>query len=146
VRSHIGYLHGIDVDEALIDNCHFPATVHNILEEHYGCNWDAAYALDVMEHVAPDSEATFLRNIARAVKPFGTVIIGMPSRESQPFASRLSRKRHVNCKTEEGLRESLRRYFSNVYLFGMNDATLHTGFGPMCHYRLAICTGAVDRY
>jgi hypothetical protein len=27
-------------------------------------------------------------------------------------------------------------------VFGMNDEVLHTGFGPMCHYRLAICTGA----
>jgi hypothetical protein len=31
-------------------------------------------------------------------------------------------------------------HFSNVFMFGMNDETLHTGYGPMCHYRLAVCT------
>ena len=70
------------------------------------------------------------------------VICGMPSLESQPYASELSRAGHVNCKTEEQLRQTLGKFFRNVLLFGMNDETLHTGFGPMCHYRLAICTGA----
>ncbi len=32
----------------------------------------------------------------------------------------------------------MQRYFHCVYMFGMNDETLHTGYGPMCHYRIAI--------
>jgi hypothetical protein len=69
----------------------------------------------------------------------GTFIVGMPSLESQVYASEGSKALHVNCKTEQGLRDSLQQYFANVFMFGMNDETLHTGFGALCHYRLAIC-------
>jgi SAM-dependent methyltransferase len=104
--------------------------------------FDAVYALDVLEHVPPHLEDEFLANVARALAPRGTCIIGMPSLESQPYACDISRRGHVNCKTEDGLRELMGRHFHNVYLFGMNDEVLHTGYGPMCHYRLAIATGA----
>jgi 2-polyprenyl-3-methyl-5-hydroxy-6-metoxy-1,4-benzoquinol methylase len=104
--------------------------------------FDAAYALDVLEHVWPVNEGAFLGNIAISIGEHGTFICGMPSLESQSYASSISREGHVNCKTERGLADTLRRYWRCVYTFGMNDETLHTGFGPMCHYRLAICTGA----
>jgi SAM-dependent methyltransferase len=104
--------------------------------------FDAAYALDVLEHIPPHHEGAFLGNVALSIGEYGTFICGMPSLESQPHASALSRAGHVNCKTEDGLRSTLKRYFRNVFVFGMNDETLHTGYGPMCHYRLAICTGA----
>jgi len=103
--------------------------------------WDAIYALDVLEHINPIDEDRALHNISQALAPNGVCIIGMPSKESQPYASPISRAHHVNCKTEDDLRNTLGRHFSNVFMFGMNDATLHTGFGPMCHYRLAVCTG-----
>jgi len=103
--------------------------------------FDAVYALDVLEHVSPVHEYAFMRNLCRAIGPHGTCIIGMPSMESQPHASPISKAGHVNCKTESGLRTLMRRHFHSVYLFGMNDEVVHTGFGPMCHYRLAICTG-----
>lgn len=106
--------------------------------------FDAAYALDVLEHVAESDEDAFLGNLCLALPPHGTVVIGTPSLESQPYACDISRRGHVNCKTEEGLRDTLRRHFRNVYLFGMNDETLHTGYGPMCHYRLAVCTGVIS--
>jgi len=104
--------------------------------------FDAAFALDVLEHVPADREGFFLGNMALSVGVHGTVIFGCPSLESQPYASAVSRAGHINCKTEQGLRDTLSHYWRNVYLFGMNDETLHTGFGPMAHYRLAICTGA----
>jgi hypothetical protein len=103
--------------------------------------WNAVYALDVLEHITKSAETLFFKNICTGLHEHGTVIIGSPSLESQPFASALSKRHHVNCKTEDELRSTLRGYFHNVYLFGMNDCTLHTGFGPLCHYRLAICAG-----
>ena len=39
------------------------------------------------------------------------------------------------------MRTTLMQHWNHVFLFGMNDETLHTGFGPMCHYRFAVCTG-----
>lgn len=105
--------------------------------------YDGVFALDVLEHVSSDREDAFLRNIVSVLSTHGTCIIGMPSAESQPYASVVSKAGHVNCKTEAQLRDLLKKYFHNVYLFGMNDETLHTGFGPMCQYRLALCTGKV---
>jgi hypothetical protein len=100
--------------------------------------FDGIYALDVLEHIA--DEHSFMRNICKSLTPQGTVILGLPSKESQIYASPESKQEHINCKTEQELRELMLLYFSNVYLFGMNDETLHTGFGPMCHYRLALAT------
>lgn len=104
--------------------------------------FDAAYSLDLLEHIPADMEGVFLGAICGSIGHAGTFIVGTPSAESQPHASPLSKAGHVNCKTADELRATLGRFFRNVYLFGMNDETLHTGFGPMCHYRLAICTGA----
>lgn len=105
--------------------------------------YDAIYALDVLEHVAPADEDAFMRNICESLEPFGTCIIGMPSAESQVHASAISKAGHVNCKTQDELRRLMRRYFQCVYLFGMNDEVVHTGFGPMCHYRLAVANTKV---
>lgn len=101
--------------------------------------FDAVFALDVLEHVDFLNEGAFLRNICDSLTPHGTCIIGMPSAESQLFASPGSQAEHVNCKTEEGLRKTMAEHFHAVYLFGMNDEVLHTGFGAMCHYRFALC-------
>jgi SAM-dependent methyltransferase len=104
-------------------------------------DFDAVFALDVLEHIRPDDERAALRNMAKTLKPNGICIIGMPSLESQAYASELSRRHHINCKTEAGLRETMAEFFHRVFMFGMNDCTLHCGYGPMTHYRLALCTG-----
>ncbi|MCA6302689.1 MAG: hypothetical protein IM629_12150, partial [Phenylobacterium sp.] len=33
------------------------------------------------------------------------------------------------------------KFFSNVFLFSMNDEVVHTGFAPMAHYLFAIGAG-----
>ena len=99
----------------------------------------AAYALDVLEHILPRDEDVFLENICASLTEHATCIIGMPSLESQPYASEESRMEHRNCKTESQLRETLQRHFVKVYLFGMNDEAINTGFAPLQHYRLALC-------
>jgi hypothetical protein len=100
----------------------------------------AAYALDVLEHIAPRDEDDFLDHITESLTDTGTCIIGMPSLESQPYASAASRAAHVNCKSESQLRETLQRHYVKVFLFSMNDESIGTGFGPMAHYRIALCT------
>ena len=38
------------------------------------------------------------------------------------------------------LKSLLEQYFHSVFLFSMNDEVVHTGFYPMAHYLLAICS------
>ncbi|SVC88588.1 uncharacterized protein METZ01_LOCUS341442, partial [marine metagenome] len=103
--------------------------------------YDALYSLDVMEHIRIEKEATFLANICRSLRDHGVAIIGMPSIESQTYASPESKQGHVNCKTGDQLRYSLNKYFNNVFMFSMNDEIVHTGFFPMAHYLIGLCCG-----
>jgi len=63
---------------------------------------------------------------------------GTPNETASCYASEFSKIGHVNLFTAERLTELLCAYFHNVFLFGMNDEVLHTGFHPMCHYLLAL--------
>ena len=101
----------------------------------------ALYACDVLEHIRPEDEDLFLLNSAACLTADGVAIFGMPSLESQAYASKQSKEGHVNCKTGPGLRDSLRRHFKNVFLFSMNDEVIHTGFSPMAHYLFGLCCG-----
>jgi hypothetical protein len=95
----------------------------------------------VFEHIPASDEDAAMRRIIKALAPKGAVIVGMPSLESQKHASRQSKAGHINCKTEEQLRGFMQRHFNNVFIFAMNDEVVHTGFGPMAHYRLALACG-----
>lgn len=104
---------------------------------------DSIFALDVLEHINPDDEKAFLTNVCKSVDNSGLVILGVPTLESQTYASQGSRDGHVNCKSGDALRETLLEHFKQVLILGMNDETLHTGFLPMSHYIFAICFGPV---
>lgn len=106
-----------------------------------GTRWDGIYMIDVLEHIDPKNEYAALGNIVHSLQPHGVFIAGMPSLESQAHASPQSKVGHVNCKTAEDLRSLMQQHFRNVFLLGMNDEVLHTGFGPMCHYLFVLCTG-----
>lgn len=102
--------------------------------------FDAAFALDVLEHIRPQDEHDFISNIAASLRWSGKLVIGMPSLESQAYASPISKAGHVNCKTGEVLRSTLELYFRHVLLFSMNDEVVHTGYSPMAHYLFAVCS------
>jgi 2-polyprenyl-3-methyl-5-hydroxy-6-metoxy-1,4-benzoquinol methylase len=122
----------------------FDAMVHDILEGPVPGSFDAAYSLDVMEHIHREQENIYLNNIKGSLDRHGTLIIGMPSLESQSFASPGSRDGHVNCKTGEDLRQVLGRHFHNIFLFSMNDEVVHTGFNKMAHYLIAVCCSKIE--
>lgn len=103
--------------------------------------YDAIYSLDVMEHIHPAQEEDYLNNIKASLRPNGVFIVGMPSLESQKYASPASKIGHVNCLSGEDLKRTLERHYHNVFMFGMNDETIHTGFFPMCHYLIGLCVG-----
>ncbi|NJL55262.1 class I SAM-dependent methyltransferase [bacterium] len=115
------------------------AKVHDILEEPLSSKFDAVYSLDVLEHIPPEREESFIRNISSSLKPNGVMIAGIPSLESQEYASPSSRAGHVNCKSGKDFKSLMEHYFEHVFLFSMNDEVVHTGFSKMAHYLLVLC-------
>ena len=120
-----------------LGNCTFK--LHDITLGPVEGNFDGAYALDVLEHIDPSREDRFWLHLCGSLAPSGIAIIGMPSLESQKYASEASKVGHVNCKTGEQLKIIAERYFQTVLIFSMNDEMLHNGFLPMSHYIFAVC-------
>jgi hypothetical protein len=119
----------------------FDCEPHDLLSGPFPGTFDAAYALDVIEHIPPEDENRFAGNIIASLSEQGVLILGCPSLESQSHASPASKAGHVNCKTAKGLRQLMERFFHNVFLFSMNDEVVHTGFAPMAHYLIGLgCT------
>jgi 2-polyprenyl-3-methyl-5-hydroxy-6-metoxy-1,4-benzoquinol methylase len=130
-----------DVTERMEEKWRFECRQHDLLAGPFPGSFDAAYALDVIEHIPQEHEDTFLTNIVASLTPTGVLLLGSPSLESQAHASPTSKAGHVNCKTGKDLRELLGRFFHNVFVFSMNDEVVHTGHFPMAHYLLALgCT------
>lgn len=101
--------------------------------------FDAAYACDVFEHIDPKKEDIFLANLTSSLTQHGVLILGIPSLESQSYASKQSLEGHVNCKSGNDFKLSLEKHFENVFLFSMNDEVIHTGFTKMAHYLFVLC-------
>ena len=55
----------------------------------YG-SYDAAYSLDVIEHVPQESEDLFMTNLCKCLQPQAVGIIGTPNIEASRFASEAS--------------------------------------------------------
>jgi 2-polyprenyl-3-methyl-5-hydroxy-6-metoxy-1,4-benzoquinol methylase len=127
-----------DVQERMNPHWRFNAFVHDILEGPAPGRYDAAYALDVLEHIPEADEDRFLTNVVTSLTPEGIAIFGMPSLESQAHASPQSRAGHVNCKTGDVFKRTLNRHFHTVFLFSMNDEVVHTGYYAMAHYLLGV--------
>jgi len=104
-------------------------------------DYEAAYSLDVFEHIIPEQEDLFVGNIAASLTQSGVAIIGSPSLQSQIYASAGSKAGHVNCKDGTEYKKLMERHFDNVFLFSMNDEVVHTGYHPMAHYLFVLCSG-----
>lgn len=150
VLQEVGALTATDFDPVFVQDVldrmeppwTFECKVHDILSGPVaGSPFDAAYSLDVLEHIPPADEGRYLDHVVRSLCPDGLFVVGLPSLESQVHASPRSRDGHVNCKTGPALREFLQQAFRDVFLFSMNDEVVHTGFTPMAHYLLAIGSG-----
>jgi cyclopropane fatty-acyl-phospholipid synthase-like methyltransferase len=147
VVQEVEKLTAIDFDPLLVKEAReimdpdwsFECLVLDPTESEIPGNYDAAYSLDVIEHISQDRENTFLKNIVQALTKNGVFIIGTPSLESQKYASPISKEGHINCKDHNDLKKLLSNYFHNVFLFSMNDEVVHTGFYPMAHYYIALC-------
>src|SRR5437870_1378445 len=114
-----------DVKERMNPNWPLEAFVHDMLKGPLPATFDAAYALDVLEHIAAADEDRFLANVVRSLTATGIAIFGMPSLESQTYASPQSKAGHVNCKSGDDLKRTLERHFHTVFVFSMNDEVVH---------------------
>ncbi len=141
VKAVVDDYMGIDIDNGYHGNYRVHDMTCGPLPNYV---FDAAFALDVLEHIHPDDEDAFFKNINLNLTEHGTVIIGAPSLESQKYASALSKKYHVNCKDGANFRATLRRHYHNVYTLGLNDYALHDGYDQMCHYRIGLCTSKIQ--
>jgi cyclopropane fatty-acyl-phospholipid synthase-like methyltransferase len=131
-----------DANERMDERWKFECRVHDIVSGPVSDGaFDAAYTLDVIEHIPQKNEDAFIGNIARSLEDQGVLIVGTPSVQSQVYASEYSKQGHINCKDHKQLKELLLKYFHNVFILSMNDEVVHTGYYPMAHYLFALCTG-----
>lgn len=149
ILQEVKHLTLTDFDEEFIKDAQrhvqpeyqYVARVHNFLDGpmNVRARFDAAYALDVLEHIDYRQEKRFIRNILKSLTNDGVMIVGMPSLESQAYASEGSKAGHINCKTGPDLKRLMGNYFYSVFMFSMNDEVIHTGFHKMAHYIIAVC-------
>ena len=147
VQQEVGHVTALDFDKVFIDDFKqredpdWPLTlkVHDMLDGSIEGQFDGIYSLDVLEHIQPSDEDRFIKNTLDSLKLNGSLIIGMPSIESQKYASAPSKAGHVNCKSAEDFKKLMEKYFYNVFIFSMNDEVLHTGFYQMSHYIFTLC-------
>jgi 2-polyprenyl-3-methyl-5-hydroxy-6-metoxy-1,4-benzoquinol methylase len=101
----------------------------------------AVVSLDVIEHIPVELEDAYFRTITANLGQNGMCIVGTPNETASAYASPQSQAGHINLYTAERLVAAASRYFENVFVFGMNDEVVHTGFYPMCHYIYVLGTG-----
>ena len=103
--------------------------------------YDGAWCVDVIEHVCPEGETSFLDNIVNVLNRHGVFLLGTPNVTAHSYASERSQAGHINLKDAESLRTIMAERFFNVFMFSMNDEVVHTGFSPMAHYLFALGVG-----
>lgn len=103
--------------------------------------FEACYMMDVFEHIAPEKSDDFLQAVIKNLSRTAIVVIGMPTKESQEFASEFSKLGHVNLFTISEARNYFAKFFEYVFIFGMNDEMINLNFEPLNHYMIAILAG-----
>lgn len=143
------YVLGVDVDTRLLEgNQERLATLKNvewqlldICKETPKKKFDAAFSIDVIEHLDAGLDGPFMENSLAALHDDAVYIVGTPNETANAYASERSRIQHINLKTHQSLRQLMLEYFENVLMFGMNDEVIHTGYPAMCHYLFAVGAG-----
>ncbi len=134
------YIHSAE-ESAAHDKWAVTFLLHDMLASPPPGHYDGAYSMDVLEHIPEEHERTFLDNLTACLDIDGLCVIGMPSLQSQLYASALSKEGHVNCKDQGDFKGLMKQYFTTVLAFSMNDEVVHTGYPAMSHYNIMVCSG-----
>jgi 2-polyprenyl-3-methyl-5-hydroxy-6-metoxy-1,4-benzoquinol methylase len=149
IAQAVGHVYAVDWDPRLIEGnkrrlAYVPNVTHQCVDlnaQDLDLRVDAAMTVDVIEHLEAHHEDHFMRRIVRCLHPDGVLLTGTPNKTAEAYASEHSRLQHINLKTFKELQALTSRYCKNVFMFGMNDEVLHTGYGPMCHYLWSLGVG-----
>lgn len=154
VLQTVKAVHGIDFEPLVLNDAkeryaregvtQATFAVHDVSAAPVPGKFDAAFSLDVIEHVPAQQENTFIDHICAALAPQGVLIVGTPNITANEYASPASKAGHINLKSADTLKSLLARRFHNVFSFSMNDEVVHTGYAPMAHYLFAIGVGLKD--
>jgi SAM-dependent methyltransferase len=135
---------GVDMDESAIATAkdNWPNVKWEFIEadfmgQRYG-TFDSIVSLDVIEHIHREYEPLFFKTVAQNLGDDGIGLVGTPNITSAPYASVGSQKGHVNLYDAARLEAAMRTIFHNVFMFGLNDEIVHTGYAPMTHYLMAL--------
>jgi 2-polyprenyl-3-methyl-5-hydroxy-6-metoxy-1,4-benzoquinol methylase len=151
VLQTVDSIHGIDFEPLVLNDAikrysnegvkRASFSVHDMLSGGLSETFDAAFSLDVIEHIPETSEDLFMKNIVSSLSDQAVVIIGTPNITAKDYASPASVAGHINLKSADTLKSLLLKKFHNVFIFSMNDEIVHTGYSPMSHYLLAMGVG-----
>jgi len=135
---------GVDMDREAIStaeqnwrNTDYRFICDDFIGKIYGV-FGAIVSLDVIEHISSEYEDSFFKTIMDNLNQSGVAIVGTPNISASRYASGASQKGHINLFSAQRLRATLARFFQKVFVFGMNDEVVHTGFYPMAHYLIAV--------
>ncbi len=135
---------GVDMDAPAIDTakanwenekCRFVEA--DFLGHSYG-SFDVIVSLDVIEHIHVEYEPLFFDTVRKNLGDDGICLVGTPNVTSAAYASPASQAGHVNLYDAGRLETAMRTVFHNVFMFGLNDEVVHTGYAPMTHYLMAL--------
>jgi len=145
----VAYVTGIDYEEKAISFAkeHYASEKRDYLCEDFlnmqplKHKVEAVVSLDVIEHIEKENENRFMDAVVSNLNDDGVCIIGTPNITASEYQSKISRIGHINMYDGKRLKNLVGQYFENVFMFGMNDEVVHTGFLPMAHYLFAVGAG-----
>lgn len=129
-KKRLAKVSNIEFRQGTIQDLHLPKE-----------SFDGAYSIDVIEHLDNHLNDPFVASQAQILKKDGVCIIGTPNITANEYASERSRVQHINLHSQKSLNALMSKYFKRVFMFGMNDEVLHTGYAPMCHYIFGMGVG-----
>ncbi len=145
LRKYCKSIEGIDSDKDAID-----WAKKHYKEVDFNCNdifninrkelVDSITCIDFIEHIQKKDEDKLMKYICNNIHDDGFCIIGTPNEEMKKYESPEAKAGHINMYTHERLEALVNKHFHNVFIFGMNDEVVYTGFKPMCQYLMAIGT------